>query len=594
MLRPTSWAAPRNGSFPRSPSSSRTFPCKNYSLSPGIARSSKDRLSSNVGGGGGGTAATATPIIERTASGRHKTNLVIVVIFTLVLLVASASTLGVFLVASSPLSPASSSPGLPSWASSWISSWASAWRSVWNSASAPFQGRNRREDEREEESRSDPERQPRCWTDSEGKGRCLPSVFFFGVSKCGTTSLSNWLAEHPRTALVPPAPGHDFREAHVFDLTPKAWHNLDARGRAEKLAAAAAPEDTVIDFTPHYAVMGEAPLRIADFYDAAEGRLRETLRFLVVLREPVARTISSWEYKSAPLPILAAHFQTNSTWRNDGGSLKDGQEVAGAGRNAEGRPAENTGRHLATASNTNTTTTTTTATVATTTSKEPDGREVISEQEGEQGRQKPSGYELRSLQEAFLEGKMRAEKLSACVKDATDAGLFGREATFTLCRTTKGKNQCLGHPPCEICNTHTEPWCNPRDYLDEVLFNAHVGKSMYAMQLQRWFGVFGRESFKVIFTEEIEEDPLKTLGEIFSFLGLDMIDPEGEKGLRTLELWDEVVRTRYNTADRAKKQALSSQVTEELRRHMRDFFAPHNKELQRLLGVPLPKSWHVA
>lgn len=29
------------------------------------------------------------------------------------------------------------------------------------------------------------------------------------------------------------------------------------------------------------------------------------------------------------------------------------------------------------------------------------------------------------------------------------------------------------------------------------MFNAHVGKSMYAMQLRRWFNVFGRKNFKV-------------------------------------------------------------------------------------------------
>ena len=49
--------------------------------------------------------------------------------------------------------------------------------------------------------------------------------------------------------------------------------------------------------TPHYSIMAETPLRIADFY--GEGLLRSRgLRFLVLLREPVARTISSWEYKS--------------------------------------------------------------------------------------------------------------------------------------------------------------------------------------------------------------------------------------------------------------------------------------------------------
>lgn len=49
--------------------------------------------------------------------------------------------------------------------------------------------------------------------------------------------------------------------------------------------------------TPHYSLVAETPLRIADFY--GEGLVRTRgLRFLVLLREPVARTISSWEYKS--------------------------------------------------------------------------------------------------------------------------------------------------------------------------------------------------------------------------------------------------------------------------------------------------------
>lgn len=34
---------------------------------------------------------------------------------------------------------------------------------------------------------------------------------------------------------------------------------------------------------------------------------------------------------------------------------------------------------------------------------------------------------------------------------------------------------------------------------------------------------------QVVFTEEMEEDPLKTLGEVLSFLGLDMVDPEGKE-----------------------------------------------------------------
>lgn len=151
--------------------------------------------------------------------------------------------------------------------------------------------------------------------------------------------------------FAPPPGGFDFREAHVFDFSPKFWHEQTPRDRRELLAPVAAPEDTVIDckrerlafrcccrscltfssssspplflcakyaclrcakretlnlspfctVTPNYSVVGEAPLRISDFYGvdgSNDGRLRRNLRFLVVLREPVARTISSWQYKS--------------------------------------------------------------------------------------------------------------------------------------------------------------------------------------------------------------------------------------------------------------------------------------------------------
>lgn len=35
------------------------------------------------------------------------------------------------------------------------------------------------------------------------------------------------------------------------------------------------------------------------------------------------------------------------------------------------------------------------------------------------------------------------------------------------------------------------------DFLENNLYDAHVGKSAYALQLARWFAVFGRENFKV-------------------------------------------------------------------------------------------------
>lgn len=39
--------------------------------------------------------------------------------------------------------------------------------------------------------------------------------------------------------------------------------------------------------------------------------------------------------------------------------------------------------------------------------------------------------------------------------------------------------------------------CNPRKFLENPMYISHVGKSMYALQLERWFTLFGRENFKV-------------------------------------------------------------------------------------------------
>lgn len=68
-----------------------------------------------------------------------------------------------------------------------------------------------------------------------------------GRVRAGTTSLSNWMAEHPRLRFVPPAPGHDFREAHVFDFSPKLWGSTKPRELRRRLGAAAGPDDVVID-----------------------------------------------------------------------------------------------------------------------------------------------------------------------------------------------------------------------------------------------------------------------------------------------------------------------------------------------------------
>lgn len=50
--------------------------------------------------------------------------------------------------------------------------------------------------------------------------------------------------------------------------------------------------------TPHYVAVAETPHRIADMYGGKDSGLK----FIVTLREPASRAISSWEFKNEVNP----------------------------------------------------------------------------------------------------------------------------------------------------------------------------------------------------------------------------------------------------------------------------------------------------
>eukprot|EP00903_Cladosiphon_okamuranus_P014093 g13099.t1 len=330
----------------------------------------------------------------------------------------------------------------------------------------------------------------RCWVSRDGRRRCQANVFFFGVSKCGTTSLAQWMAQHPSLRWVYNFghPGEGGYEAHVLDKPNpivKAHLLPTSNSRFAALAPEAVEEDRVIDYTPHYAIVPQVPHIIRELY--GNSSFDGSTKYFVSLREPVARAISQWEYKF------------------------------------------NFGRGQVTG-------------------------------------------ERRPLQEAFREG---VEGVN---------GLLG----------------CLERQP-----RPSQPWdpdyiryldyrkCRPQDFLGDTIrmLRHHVGKSMYAIQLERWIALFGRENVKVLFLEEIDDDPVGTLEGIFDFIGLDLVDREGKNGLASREEWERIVETDSNATDDKRKQKLGSQVTPELVQEMRDFFAPHNARLEELLRRPLPAGW---
>ena len=129
--------------------------------------------------------------------------------------------------------------------------------------------------------------------------QCLPNVFFIGASKSGTTSITEYLSLHPHVHFVRRRIFPDrHREVHRFDrntyhLALKGIELLDEWASCPLVESAA---DAVIHYTPHYLYAPSVPFELAALYPRPE-----TLKFIVVLREPSARAISSYWFQNSHL-----------------------------------------------------------------------------------------------------------------------------------------------------------------------------------------------------------------------------------------------------------------------------------------------------
>jgi hypothetical protein len=111
--------------------------------------------------------------------------------------------------------------------------------------------------------------------------RGMPSVLILGVQRGGTTSLFNYLVQHP-DVLTPLG-----KEIHYFDLhytRGPSWY----RGRfpyAHRLRRGALP----LDASPYYLMHPLAPERAA--------RLLPEVKLIVLLRNPIERALSHYQHE---------------------------------------------------------------------------------------------------------------------------------------------------------------------------------------------------------------------------------------------------------------------------------------------------------
>jgi hypothetical protein len=104
-----------------------------------------------------------------------------------------------------------------------------------------------------------------------------PNVFLVGAQKAGTTSLYDWLGQHPD--IYAPAAGKDFHYFSREEFYGRGYSSLDARYDSYK------NEPVVINAGVNYIFYPQSLQRIHDFYPEA--------KILLVLRDPVQRAFSA-------------------------------------------------------------------------------------------------------------------------------------------------------------------------------------------------------------------------------------------------------------------------------------------------------------
>lgn len=176
-----------------------------------------------------------------------------------------------------------------------------------------------------------------------GLTRALPDFLVIGAQRSGTTSLFEWLAQHP--AIHPPTR----KEVHFFDGGRDPARDVRDRGLSWYAAhfparAAMAPGDLTFEVTPSYLFVPDAAPAIA----AALAQVR----LIAILRDPTERAVSHYRYSRRRgierLPMAEAFrteaarlapLQARGAWRDP--ALRHGSYLA------RGRYADQIERYLA-------------------------------------------------------------------------------------------------------------------------------------------------------------------------------------------------------------------------------------------------------
>lgn len=147
---------------------------------------------------------------------------------------------------------------------------------------------------------------------------CLPNVFFIGASKSGTTSMTDYLIQHPRIKFIRRriSPKDKHREVHRFDRNSYNWA-LKWIELGDEWASSPPITDkstVIIHYTPHYLYAPSVPFELRQFHPKPD-----KLKFIIMLRNPIDRAWSSYWFQHSHLFNAAG---------NDTGSFEEFEKLA--------------------------------------------------------------------------------------------------------------------------------------------------------------------------------------------------------------------------------------------------------------------------
>jgi hypothetical protein len=131
-----------------------------------------------------------------------------------------------------------------------------------------------------------------------------PNLYFVGFSKCGTTSMARLLVDHPLVVDVGDESYHPGSESHIFDHnSPNKFNEIQTQRLTERLKTKKYSDEIIsghgvmMHYTPNYAGIKNIEINIIRSLKD-NFKTTKSAKFLFMIRDPTARSASSWWYKN--------------------------------------------------------------------------------------------------------------------------------------------------------------------------------------------------------------------------------------------------------------------------------------------------------